>query len=149
MPDNFGNYTITSANSILNITVPGLYNTPVKIERYGTDAAIAPEQINPVVAEKGVDGHTSFGYMPTNKVLTITIAADSPSRAVFDDWIAYQDSTREVVLCNAELTLPAIGRKYTGLRGGITAATPMPTAGTTLQATTYTITFDEWTASVI
>lgn len=97
MADNMGNNTITSANSVFYLTVPGLYDTPVKIERYGTDASVAPEQINPVVAEKGVDGHTSFGWVPTNKVLTVTIAADSPSRAVFDDWLAYQDSVREVV----------------------------------------------------
>ena len=147
--DAQGNMTITSANSTLNLTVPGLYNSPVKIEGYSTDAAVSGENINPVVAEKGVDGHTSFGWVPTNKVLTVTLAADSPSREVFDNWISYQDSIREVVPCSAELALPGIGRKYIGMRGAITAAPPMPNVAATLQATAYTITFESWTPSVI
>lgn len=147
--DNQGNMTITSANSTFYLTVPGLYDTPVKIEGYATDSAVSPDQTNPVVAEKGVDGHTSFGWVPTNKVLNVSIAADSPSREVFDDWIAYQDSVREVVVCNAEFTLPAIGRKYTGTRGAVTTATIMPNVAQTLQSTSYTITFDTWTPSVL
>ena len=145
--DNQGNKTITSANSTFYLTVPGLYDSPVKIEGYATDTAIAPETINPVVAEKGIDGHTSFGWVPTNKVMTVSIAADSDSRETFDNWIAYQDSIREVCVCSAEFTLPAINRKYTGIRGAITAATPMPTVGQTLQSTSYTITFERWVPS--
>lgn len=147
--DNMGQMTITSTNSTFYLTVPGLYDSPIKVEGYGTDAAISSENINPVVAEKGIDGHTSFGYVPTNKVLTVTLAADSPSRELFDNWISYQDSLREVVTCSAEFSLPAIGRKFIGMRGAITAAPPMPNVAQTLQATAYTLTFESWTPSAI
>ncbi len=147
--DNQGNMTITSVNSTFYLTVPGLYNTPQKIEGYATDSAISSENINPVIAEKGVDGKTSYGYVPTNKVLTVSLAADSSSRELFDNWIAYQDSIREVVTCSAEFALPGIGRKYIGMRGAITAAPPMPGVAQTLKSTAYTLTFESWTPSVL
>lgn len=147
--DNQGNMTITAANSTLFLTVPGLYDSPVKIEAFGTDAMVSGEAISPVAAEMGVDGHLSFGWVPTPKVVTITLAADSPSRQIMDDWITYQDARREVMVCSAEFSLPGIGRKYIGMRGAITSAPPMPGANKTLQATAYTITFETWTPTVL
>lgn len=54
--DNQGNQTITAANSTFYLTVPGLYNSPVKIEGYSTDAMVSGEAITPVVAEMGGTG---------------------------------------------------------------------------------------------
>ena len=85
MADNFGNMTITAANCTLFLTVPGLYDSPVQIEGFSTDAMVSVATNTPVVAEKGVDGHTSFGWVPTNKEVTITLAADSPSRQIMED----------------------------------------------------------------
>lgn len=147
--DNQGNMTITSANSTFYLVVPGLYDTPVRIEGFSTDAMVSAEAISPVVAEMGVDGHLSFGWVPTAKAVTVTLAADSPSRQIMDDWIAYQDTRREVMVCSAEFTLSGIGRKYIGMRGAVTSAPPMPGANKTLQATAYTITFEKWTPAVI
>lgn len=145
--DNQNNQTITSANASLFITVPGLYDSPVKIENYSTDAMVSAAQVNPVVAEMGVDGHLSVGYTPTPKEITITLAADSKSRPVFDDWQAYQDAAREVYVCSAQFIVPGIGKTFTGLRGALTAAQPMPNAAKTLQAPAYNITFESWTPS--
>lgn len=147
--DNFGKPTITAANSTFFLTVPGLYDSPVKIEGYSTDAMVSGEAITPLVAEMGVDGHLSFGWTPTSKAITVTLAADSPSRQVMEDWVMYQDAKRESVLCNAEFCLPGIGRKYIGMRGGITSAPPMPGANKTLQPVAYTIQFEKWTPAVI
>ncbi|NCB23568.1 MAG: hypothetical protein EOM56_12165 [Deltaproteobacteria bacterium] len=145
--DNQNNQTITSANASLFLTVPGLYDSPVKIENYSTDAMVSAAQVNPVVAEMGVDGHLSVGYTPTPKEITITLAADSKSRPVFDDWQAYQDAAREVYVCSAQFIVPGIGKTFTGLRGALTAAQPMPNAAKTLQAPAYNITFESWTPS--
>ena len=145
--DNQNNQTITSANASLFITVPGLYDSPVKIENYSTDAMVSAAQVNPVVAEMGVDGHLSVGYTPTPKEITITLAADSKSRPVFDDWQAYQDAAREVYVCSAQFIVPGIGKTFTGLRGALTAAQPMPNAAKTLQAPAYNLTFESWTPS--
>lgn len=145
--DNQNNQTITSANASLFLTVPGLYDSPVKIENFSTDAMVSAAQVNPVVAEMGVDGHLSVGYTPTPKEITITLAADSKSRPVFDDWQAYQDAAKEVYVCSAQFIVPGIGKTFTGLRGALTAAQPMPNAAKTLQAPAYNITFESWTPS--
>lgn len=145
--DNQNNQTITSANASLFITVPGLYDSPVKIENFSTDAMVSAAQVNPVVAEMGVDGHLSVGYTPTPKEITVTLAADSKSRPVFDDWQAYQDAAKEVYVCSAQFIVPGIGKTFTGLRGALTAAQPMPNAAKTLQAPAYNITFESWTPS--
>ena len=142
--DNQNNMTITAANSTFYLTVTGLYDSPVKIEGYSTDAMVGAEAISPVVAEMGVDGHLSFGWTPTPTAVTVTLAADSPSRQTMDDWVTYQDAKGEVMVCSAEFSLPGIGRKYIGTRGAITSAPPMPGANKTLQPTAYTITFESW-----
>lgn len=147
--DNFGKPTITAANSTFFLTVPGLYDSPVKIEGYSTDAMVSGEAITPVVAEMGVDGHLSVGWTPTAKTITVTLAADSPSRQIFEDWVAYQDTKREAMLCSAEFCLLAIGRKYIGIRGVTTSVPPMPGANKTLQPVAYTIQFEKWTPAAI
>lgn len=149
MADNQGNMTITAANSTFYLTVPGLYDSPVKIEQFGTDAMVSVAQNNPVVAQKGIDGHTSFGWVPTNKEVTITLAADSPSLRIFEDWANYQETIREVMVCNAEFTLPAINRKVVGTRGAMTTAQTHPNAAQTLQAAAFVLTFDKWVPSVL
>ena len=131
----------------LDGTVPGLYDSPVQIEGFSTDAMVSVATNTPVVAEKGVDGHTSFGWVPTNKEVTITLAADSPSRQIMEDWATYQETAREVMLCNAEFAMPSINRKITGKRGGLTSVQSSPNAAQTLQASAFVITFDQWTAS--
>ena len=42
MADNMGNMTITSTNSLATLRVPGLYNSPITLEAFATDA----EKIN-------------------------------------------------------------------------------------------------------
>ena len=149
MADNQGNMTITAANAIFYLSVPGLYDSPVRIEQFGTDAMVSVAQNNPVVAQKGIDGHTSFGWVPTNREVTITLAADSPSLRLFEDWANYQETVREVMVCNAEFVIPSINRKIIGTRGGMTASQAHPNAAQTLQASGFVITFDRWESTIL
>ena len=48
MADNFGNMTITAANCTLFLTVPGLYDSPVQIEGFSTDAMVSVATNTPV-----------------------------------------------------------------------------------------------------
>ena len=147
MADNMGRNTITAANSIFMLQVPGLYDSPVKIEGFSTDAAVGADAVTPTVTEFGVDGRLSAGWVPTPKVITVTLAADSPSLSLVLDWLAVQDSAREVYACNATFTMPSIGQTYSGTRGFITNVPPMPTANKTLQSLAIQITFESWTPS--
>lgn len=142
MADNMNGMTITAANSSMYITVPGLYDAPVKIEGYASDAAIQVAQNNPAVTEMGIDGHLSMGWVPTAKEVTVGLAADSPSLRIFEDWATLQEATREVMVCNAEITIPSINRKIVGIRGCMTTAQTFPSMGQTLQAAQYVFTFE-------
>lgn len=145
--DNQGRKTITAANIVMAIVVPGLYDSAVTIEGFSPDAAVAADAVTPTVAEFGVDGHLSVGWVPTPKVITVTVHADSPSADLLFDWLAYQDSAREVYVCNATVTMPSINQTYIGTRGVITNAPPMPTANKTLQPLAFQFTFESWTPS--
>lgn len=142
--DNMGNKTITAANAVFTLTVPGIYDSPVKIEAFSTDAMLSAEQTNPGVAEMGVDGHLSFGWVPVPTVVTITLAADSPSLEIFENWDAYQKAAQEVYACSAQFTVPGLGKTYTGTRGVLTAMQPVPNAAKTMQAPAYAVTFEKW-----
>lgn len=145
--DNQGNMTITSANSTFFLTVPGLYDTPQRIEGFATDAAVSVAQTKPVVTEMGIDGHLSVGWVPTAKEITVTLAADSPSRALLEDWATYQETAREVYVCSAEFVLPGINRKFTGTRGVMTTSQPGANAAQTLQSSAFVLTFERWAPS--
>lgn len=147
MADNMGRHTITAANCIFMLQVPRLYDTPVRIQGFSTDAMVGAEAVTPSVAEYGVDGHMSIGWVPTAKVLTLTLAADSPSLDYILDWIALQDASREVYACNATFTMPSVDKSFVGTRGVITNSPTMPTANQTLQPLAVQITFENWVSS--
>ena len=139
--------TITSANATFTLKVPGLYDTPVTIEGFGTDAAVNTADHTPAQVQMGIDGHLSGGWTPTPKVVTVTLAADSPSRAVFEDWDQYQETVREVLPCEAIFTIPSIGRRMTGTRGFLTTSRAHPNANQVLQSGAFQITFQKFAGS--
>lgn len=136
--------TITSANATLFVTVDGLWSSPQQLEGFGTDSAVEQDDFTPGVAEKGVDGKMSVGWVPTVKVIKISFAADSPSLSLMADWIEAQEKAREVMPCNMTFNLRSIGKSYTGTKGVITGGGNMPNAQQTLKPRQYTLTFESW-----
>lgn len=134
--------TITAATATVFLTVDGLFSSAQQIQGFGTDSMIETDDVAPGVAEMGVDGRLSVGWVPTPKVVKLTLAADSPSRDLMEDWIQAQDQQREVLPCNLVVNMPAIGRTYTYSRGVITAGRTQPNAGKTLAPAAYAITFE-------
>ena len=56
--------TITSMNSTLVLTHPVLFPAGVQIYGFSTDAAIAADDAEKTVAQKGVDNRMSVGRVP-------------------------------------------------------------------------------------
>ena len=139
--------TITSANAVFTLKVPGLYDAPVTIEGYGTDAAVNVADHTPAQVQMGIDGHLSAGWTPTPKVITVTLAADSPSRVIFEDWEQYMETIREVLPCEAVFSIPSIGRRMTGTRGFLTQSHKHPNANQVLQPGAFQITFEKFSGS--
>ena len=141
--------TITSANSIFTLTIPGLFQAPVQLMGYSTDRAFATDAVQMAEAQMGVDGRLSAGYTPSPIVQTITLQADSPSRDIFSTLITAMDTAREVYWLNGTISLPATGESYSMIRGVLVNAKAIPDAQRVLAPIDYMITWESVIRSLL
>ena len=120
--------TITSANSVFNLSVDGLY-AGVRIEGFSADAAFAAESTETGVGIMGVDGKFSRGKVFSAVPMNITLQPDSPSIDVFDAIYAYEKTDRETLALTATISVPATGKSYTLSDGVLVNYTPFASHG--------------------
>lgn len=133
--------TITSADSSFAISSADFALAATLLQGYAADASFAMGAQQTVEASLGVDGKTSFGWVPRNYEQTITLQADSPSIDIINGIVLAQDAARAVYRLNAAITLPGQGKSYILSNGAITQHQAMPDAARTLQPQTFTITW--------
>jgi len=134
--------TLTAANSVIMLIIPGLYPVPQQIEGFAADDVMTMESYQPVETLMGVDGHLSGGWVPVPKPMTISIQADSASVAIFEAWNAAQQAIREVYTADALITLPSVNKLYTCTRGFLTGYPPAPDVRRILQPRRFQITWE-------
>jgi hypothetical protein len=135
--------TITSANSVYMLTIPGIYSSPVKLEGFMADAAFANEALELAEIVVGVDGHVSGGFTPNTSDQTISLMPDSPSSDVFDNWIETSLQAREVFPAQAVIIIPSIRKKWNLFNGTLRRGPQIPTAGRVLQGRAFVITWEK------
>jgi len=133
--------SITSADSVFSISSADFALAATILEGYAADAAFAMENADTAETMLGVDGKLSAGWVPRSYNQTITLQADSKSRAVFDALVMAQDVSRQIFRLNGVITLPGNQYSYTLSRGVLKNYTAMPTAQRVLQPMTFVI---EW-----
>lgn len=133
--------SITSADSTFAISSADFALAATILEGYAADAAFAMENADTAETMLGVDGKLSAGWVPRSYNQTITLQADSKSRAVFDALVMAQDVSRQIFRLNGVITLPGNQYSYTLSRGVLKNYTAMPTAQRVLQPMTFVI---EW-----
>lgn len=131
--------TITSANAVITLTIPGLYNSPIQLKGFSADNIYTTDNQDITETSMGVDGVLSGGFVFTPVTQTISLQSDSTSNDLFSRWIAAQKASREVITANGRTTLSAIGRAFVSTKGFLVSIPPMPTAARTLQPRAYTI----------
>lgn len=141
------NDSITSANAILTLTVPGLFAAPEQIRGFAVDDAWATESLSLAEVQMGVDGRMTAGYTPNPTKMKITIQADSPSRRIFETITAAMKSQQEIYYLNGDLTAKSIGKRAAMTRGVLTATQQMPDGGKTLKPVQYEITWERMDVS--
>lgn len=131
--------SITSANAIVTITIPGLFNTPQQLQGFSADNIYDVDSLDVVETAMGVDGKLSGGfvYNPVNQ--TFTLQADSASNAIFETWAATQKQIKDVYTANGSTTLPSVGKSYIQTKGFLVSLPPMPSAAKILQPRKYVI----------
>lgn len=134
--------TITSANSVFTIVVPGLFPTPVQLKGYATDKAFATDAIDLAEVQMGVDGRMTAGYTPMPTKQTISLQADSPSKEIFALLAQATKTTREVFYITASISLPSTGETFALTRGVLTNLKQIPDAAKVLQPMDFVVTWE-------
>lgn len=133
--------SITSANSVFTITVAGLFPVPVQLQAYGADRAWETGSQELTESRMSIDGKKAAGYVFNQVEQTITLQANSPSRALFTAIINAMKAAREIYLISGTITLPATGESFICTGGTLKNSRMLPNAGKVLEQMDYVI---EW-----
>jgi hypothetical protein len=136
-----GPSTITSANSVVTLTCPGVYNQPVQLQGYSAEKAWNTDMLDLAETQIGVDGRMTAGYIFKTVKQTFSLQADSPSIQIFQTIWQAMASIRDVYWLNGTIDLPATGQSYVMTRGILTAVKSITDAAKVLQAMEFVV---EW-----
>lgn len=141
--------TITSANSVYTLIVPGLFPVPVQLQGYSSDRAFTTDAVDLAEVNMGVDGRMTAGYTPNPVKQTITLQADSPSKDIFTALIQAMKTAREIYYIQGTIALPSTGESFVMTRGVLTNAKQIPDAQKVLQPVDYVITWERVDRSLL
>lgn len=141
--------TITSANSVFTIVIPGLFPAPVQLRGYASDKAFTTEAIDLAEVQMGVDGRMTAGFTPNPTKQTVTLQADSPSKDIFTALIQAMKTAREVFYISGSIALPSTGESFTLTRGILTNTKQIPDAQKVLQPMDFVITWESVNRSLL
>ena len=134
--------TITSANSVFTISVAGLFNTPQQLKGYSTEKAWSTDQLELAEVQMGVDGRMTSGFTPMPVSQTISLQADSPSKALFLAIASAMQSARDIYWISGVISLPGTGEVYNCVKGVLKNIKQIVDAGKVLQAGEYQIVWE-------
>ncbi len=141
--------TITAANAVFTLSVPQVFPAPLLLQGFATDDAFATEPVEPAEVVLGVDGIASSAFIPFLTKTIVALQADSPSLYIFDAWLGAQVAAQEIYLASASIALLSIGKKFALLAGTLSRVVQFPAAKRILQPSSFEITWQSVTPSVI
>ena len=118
--------SITAANSTYSLAINSVFPSAQILQGYAADDAFTADAVEKAVVQMGVDGRQSAGYVFNPVIQTITLMPDSPSLIIFTEWTNAMDAIREILPCTANISIPAIGKKYTLSNGVLVSYKPIP-----------------------
>lgn len=133
--------SITFANSVFMISVPGLFPVPQQLKGYSAEKAWETGTVQLTESQIGVDGRKTSGYVFNMPEQSISLQADSPSKKIF---IAIQNAMkakRDVYYISGTIDLPSTGESFICTRGTLKTSKPLPDASKVLQPMEFVI---EW-----
>lgn len=134
---------ITNANSVLMLSVTGLYSSPQQLQGYAADDVFDTEVIDAAETMMGIDGKLSAGFVFVPVDWSITLMADSDSNDIFDNWYAAMKAAKAPYFANATVLLPSVGKKWAMSNGVLSKYPPMPNGKKVLQPRKFTIRWED------
>lgn len=141
--------SITAANAVFLISVPGLFPVPIPLQGFAADDIFGTDPLASVETSMGVDGILSGGFVNVATRQNITLQADSASNLIFDQWWATQQAAQDVLTAKASVWLTSIGRKWSLSVGFLTEYPGVQSAGRTLRQRRYGLTWQTAQPSAI
>lgn len=133
--------SITSADAVLMLAVPDLYDTPQVLQQFSVDDIYGFARQRIAETAMGADGYMTGGVVFNAVQQTITLMADSPSSEIFDVWAQNQITQKRVYRANMTALLNSLGKKWTCTRGILVEYDPAPQAQKLLRPRAFII---EW-----
>lgn len=137
---------ITSANAVFTLTVAEL-GISANLQGFAADDIFDTEAIELGEVLIGVDGYVSSGYVHALVKQSIMLQADSPSIALFENWIASEQAAVDKYPASATITLKATGRIYTMNTGFLASASLIPDAKKVLQPRKFNLVWQSVTTT--
>jgi hypothetical protein len=137
--------SITSANAILMLAIPGLFNVPAQIQQFSAEDIFTTDPIPTAQVAQGVDGVMTAGFVFNPVPMGISLMADSVSNVVFDQWNAAQRKQIDTFYAQGTILLRSVGQKFSLVKGALTSYPTMPNAARTLQPRRFQITWQSVT----
>jgi len=139
------NRTLTSANSILLLSVDPIFPIPIRLQGFSADDVTSIDALEPTETSMGIDGRLSAGYVPVPVSQNITLQADSESNDFFDFWANYERQAKEKVVASGTIILPGTQAQYVLFRGFLRGYAPLPDVKRTLQPRRFTVVWERIT----
>lgn len=111
--------TLTTANSSIALTAERLYPQPVLLRGYAADNLFETAPVENGEFMMGIDGNMSMGYVHNLVPWTLTLNPDSLSLEVFENIYQYEQTNRDKLFVNLNVTLPSLGKRYSMTKGGV------------------------------
>lgn len=131
--------TITSANAVYMLVIPGVFPTPVQLQQFAVDEAFDTEMAPIAETQVGVDGEGVAGWIPREVPQTIAFLASSPSVDIMNEWIRAMDQQREIIYASCTIRIDSIGLKFNGSKGVLRRYPTLPNVRRVLQPPRYEV----------
>lgn len=131
--------TITSANSVFTLLIPGVVPAPFNVEQYAADDQFSVDSVDTAETMMGVDGKMAAGWLPAIVPMTVMLMANSPSIDLFQLWDGAQSVAREIISAQATILLPSVGKSFVLTNGVLKQVKRFPDGKRTLQPVPYMI----------
>ncbi len=141
--------TLTSANSILTLAIPRLFDTPQLLQGFAVEAISDSDSINPAETMMGVDGIFSAGWVPVPIAQNYNIQGDSKTIDLFERWYQTQQQIREVLPANGLIVIPSLQVKYTCTKGILSGYVPTAVLGKVVGPRKFTVTWQSVTRAPV
>ena len=135
--------TITSADSILTLSIPPLFSNPQQLQGFAADDIFDIPAITSIEEIMGVDGVLSAGFVFVAIQWEISLQADSASNLVFDTWWTQMQATKSTYPAQGVIKLPSVNTKFILSNGFLKSYKPAPPAKRVLQPRRYGLVFQK------